>query len=613
MCGIFGYLSNNIPVDGNELCIAHNKMANRGPDDEGFVVFDNSKIVPCRGDRTIDEYKSYIDIKKLDRIYAVFSHTRLSIIDLTSAAHQPFVSEDERYVMTYNGEVYNYLQLRNELVRCGETFRTNSDTEVVLKSYIRWGKSAFNKFNGMWALAIYDRKENKTVICRDRFGIKPLFYFWDNDSLIFASDINSILQLKRDIKYNINSINKYINNCYIYSDNETFFDKIHEVPPASYIEFCNKEIKSERYWELTPVIVKRTEDEAIEYMRYLFDDAVKLRMRSDVEVGSLLSGGLDSNAIVGTLGKLGYLNNNYKTFSAVYDDERFSEEKYIRKTQKKWDIKSYYLKMNSEVILEDLDKVLMMSGTPIRAVPMIMQYEIYKYIKNNTDVKVVLNGQGADELFGGYTDNYYTLFYSLIRKGHYLTFIKNAHMFMENRNKTLRNVLSQTYHQKNNNLKGIARDNIFNEITYKQITETPLREYLMYDDRASMAFGIEARAPFMDYRIVEFAFSLEEQYKINEENNKYILRKSFSDVIDRDILDRKDKMGFTSPQEIWQKNEWNKHFNSIFEEIDKNGILDFNKQEIVNRYGMYMDDKFNNWPYIWRIFCLKRWIDIYSV
>lgn len=612
MCGILGFFSKKKAITGRQYYMAHKQMENRGPDDEGFLVFEDT-IKHYRGGRTINKFGTYPHIQVNNSIFSIISHVRLSIIDLSYAGHQPFVSADERYAMVYNGEVYNYLQIRKELEKLGEKFNTDTDTEVVLKAYIKWGKNAFNKFNGMWAIAIWDRKNSELILCRDRFGIKPLFYYNDFDRFIFASDINSILEFLDSYNADLNTVSGYLSECNICSDDRTFFEGIKEVLPGNYVVYKDNRAVKCKYWNYNPGYVKMNETEALEQFSQIFIDAVKIRMRSDVEVGSLLSGGLDSNTIVGTIGRLGLLNNNYKTFSAIYKEKKYSEDNYIDKTVEKWKIQSNYIQITPEQILVTLPKAIKAAASPTRAIPMIIQYEIYHYIKNNSDIKVVLNGQGADELFGGYTDNYYTLFYSMLRSMKLCKLLKNARLFNVSRNRGIKEIINQTLKQcKSLQCKSPANE-VFNRITFQQVTNTPLREYLMYDDRASMAWGIEARAPFMDYRLVEFAFVLDEQYKINSVNNKYIIRKYANGIVDKDILDRKDKMGFTSPQERWQKEVWKSKFDDTFERINTNGVFDFDKHAFYEDYINYSGGGKIDWAYIWRIVCLREWMDVYSL
>lgn len=605
MCGIAGYMSKNKAINGAEYYWAHNTMAHRGPDDEGFLTLDK-KLKVYAGRRSVGQYRRLPDICAVEKINAVISHVRLSILDLSDAGHQPFVDYDEQVAVVFNGEIYNYKELREELKKKGYIFKSNCDTEVVLNSYLCWGKSCFNKFNGMWAIAIVDKINRKLILSRDRFGIKPLFYYEQDGQLIFSSEIKVIKALKNSLHINTKSVERYLKYNYICDGMATIFSEIKEVEPASWLEYddsgrCNKE----RYWMYRPKSVHKSENEVLEEFSTLFESSVKLRMRSDVCVGSLLSGGLDSNTIVGALGKNGLLDSTYRAFSSVYDEIKYSEKEYIELTQKKWNINVEYLNMTAEDIAKDIDSVLYYSEMPLRSASVVLQYKLYEEIRNNSNTRVVLNGQGADELFGGYTNNYYTRFTELLCNLKLKQLKKEWKQFRYSRNANGRDLLYALIGHKNS-VRFLDKD-LFNKFTFNQITSTPLREYLMYDDRQSMAFGIEARAPFLDYRLVEFAFSLESSYKVNEIYNKDIVRRYAKNIVADDIINRKDKMGFTSPQEEWQRSQWRTLFDEEFKHIKMNGLLDLNTDKFYSDYVSYKDGKNDDWAYIWRVYCLSRW------
>lgn len=614
MCGIAGFFSNKKSLEGIEYYQAHKRMSNRGPDDEGFCIFDRGNAIQTYGDRTINSLKNILlDIRKCTRITGIISHVRLSIIDLSPGGHQPYTDQDKRLAMVFNGEIYNYQELRKELEEKGWLFKTSSDTEVLFYAYQEWGNDCFNRLNGMWAVAFYDYINDKLVLSRDRFGVKPLFYSFEKGETIFASELKVIMALKKQNKINQECVKKYLEKSILCNNEKTLIEDIFEVQPGCVLTICNnKSIRIEKYWTYNPVAKKYTVEEAREQFEYLFRDSIRLRMRSDVEVGSLLSGGLDSNVIAGTLHDEGLISHGYKTFSSVYEDKRFSEEYYIKKTIDKLDICSDLLYITPEMVMGCIDEALSNLEMPTRAVPMMLQYLLYQRISQVSNVKVVLNGQGADELFGGYNVDYITRFLQLWYERRVSSLASEVLEYQNNRHVGLIQILF--------GMKGQAsighrnKKNAFNEISFHQVTETPLREYLMYDDRAAMSFGIENRAPFLDYRIVEFAFSLPSDLKININQNKAVVRDYArkNKIVDEDILNRKDKMGFVSPQEIWQKNEWKEEFDSTFELIRSFGIAGMEGNNYYRLYQQYTRGQYEDWAKIWRIYCLFRWINTIS-
>lgn len=610
MCGISGYISYGKPIAGIDFYNAHCRMSHRGPDDEGFIVYTNRQFLKAYGDNSINEIKyEGVDLRTIEHAMMIIGHVRLSVIDLTAGGHQPFMDEDAELVMSYNGEIYNYQELRGELERKGYKFRSNCDTEVLFYAYQEWGTECFQRLNGMWAVSIYDNKTGELTLSRDRCGVKPLYYKNTGESLAFASEIKVICSLQRGNRINLASVDRYLRYSTVCDGEETFINGIHEVQPGHCVTFCNGKLTRDyNYWKYEPCSVQISDKEAVEKFDFLFRDSIKLRMRSDVEVGSLLSGGLDSNVIVGTLHDENIISPMYKTFSSVYTDERYSERKYIQKTVSKLGIQSDFVYMTADKVMWCLDDALMNSEVPTRAVPMVLQYLLYQRIRETSNIKVVLNGQGADELFGGYNADYMTRFLQLLYKGKIGKLFSEIKEYKNIRKAGLLQVIFGILGQSRIEHRG--GENVFNDITFRQITHTPLREYLLYDDRAAMAFGIENRAPFLDYRLVEFAFSLDSELKINQFENKAIVRQYAKGKVVDDILRRKDKMGFTSPQESWQREEWKDIFDETFSLIRREGLIGLDGNKYGAFYERYKKKEKIDWALIWRIFCLYRWWNI---
>ncbi|MBN2570497.1 MAG: asparagine synthase (glutamine-hydrolyzing) [Ignavibacteriales bacterium] len=610
MCGINGFISFKNQIDVSNYYQSHLTSRHRGPDDEGFYVVTNESSDFYKGDDTIEYFNNLPHITNIQLAKVVLGQRRLSIIDLTNSGHQPVHSEDNNYVMVYNGEVFNYIELRKELEKFGYNFISSSDSEVVLKAYIQWGKDCFNKFNGMWALAIYDKLNNRLVFSRDRFGIKPLYYTIKDGILYFASEIKFIKSfVKKKFTININSVKQYINNSLLNFSEDTFWNDIIELEPAHFMVFQNGKKRIFKYWNCETSSEIKNGKFALDKFNELFEDSIKLRMRSDVEVGSLLSGGLDSTTIVCTLNKLGFIKeNSFKSFSAVFDEEQFSEKKYIDDTIKQLNLKSYFVYPKAEELQSYLENLLIHIEEPFRSLSVLSQYRLYETIKKKTDIKVVLNGEGADEMFAGYNIHYYYLFIYLIAHLKFRRFSNELNLFKKNRNTNNKVVLKYLLFL----IKKFKFDLFnFNKMLFSEFKLNALREYLRYDDRNSMAFGIETRVPFLDYRIVEFAMSLNDKMKINNFENKKILRDYARNLIPMSVYERKDKTGFISPQELWQRNELKILFDNVFDDISKNGLVGIeNPRNIFVLYKDYQQQKNNYWNRVWRIFCYYHWFKL---
>lgn len=611
MCGITGIYSSNGAISTSNYYDAHLTIRHRGPDDEGFIASGGDrKIAAYKGDDTITYFQKLAHINSVDSAKYILGHRRLSIIDLSHHGHQPFISEDNRYSLAFNGEIFNYLELKKELTKLGQNFKTNTDTEVVLKAFQLWGIDCFNKFNGMWALAITDNTENKLYLCRDRFGIKPLYYNIAGNNITFASEQKFIKHLKRgQLTHNEKSIKKYLYNCTVNDNSNTFFNEISTVNPGSYLIFDNNGWNTHKYWRIESKILITNPEDALDLFSELFNDSIKLRMRSDVEVGTLLSGGLDSTTIVCKLHNEGLISgSNFNSFSAIFEEERFSEKKYIDATLAQTKISGHFVTPSADDVEEYLGRLLHHIEDPFRSLSVLSQFKIYEAIKHNSQIKVLLNGQGADELFGGYSHHYYYLFASLLKSLRFRKLSREITLLRQNRNISNLKILRQTILPI---IQSLTNNPSFLKMNQREIEHSPLREYLKYDDRTSMAFGLEARVPFLDYRIVEFAQKLDPKFKIDHFENKKIVRGYAKDIIPKIVTERKDKMGFVSPQEVWQKTELKNTIDLVMNKIKANGFYSsVNVNSLMKTYKNYQEGTNNNWPYIWRNYCLYKWSEL---
>jgi len=619
MCGITGFFSYKNKINTKEYYKAHEKIAHRGPDDEGFVYKNkHNSIEHLIGNDSIDELSDRKFIYNQQPSSMILGHRRLSIIDLSSDGHQPSVFEN--LYLVYNGEIYNYIELREELKELGYSFETNSDTEVFLKAYHCWGVESFNKFNGMWASAIYDKEKDTILLTRDRFGIKPLYYSMVNDNLIFGSEIKFVSSFFSEKYINKNLVYAYLRHCNLEHTNETFIQGICSLEEGSYLLYSN-EVSITKYYEIS------NKDDI--NINHTLDNALSLRMRSDVEVGALLSGGIDSSTLVCKLHK-DFKIEQFQTFTADFKEKRFSEKKYVQDTLLQTNFEGHFINIKPEDIKKNMVKMMYIHETPVRSMSVFLQYKIFEYIKKKTNVKVTLSGQGADEIFSGYTNDYYYYLISLFLDKKFIMFLKEFNIIRNklqvNSLKLIQKLIQIYLHDSfaKKDKYGIFIGNIkefkyvkkyknyFKDRLYKSLSFSALKEYLRDEDRNSMCFSIESRLPYLDYNLVEEAFSLNSTQYIQNGETKYELKKIANNLIPTSIMNRKDKMGFISPQEVWQKQELKEEFDKVFEVIKNEGLFEFlDSNKIYDLYEKYQNGLFHDWTLIWRFYCLyyykKTW------
>ena len=627
MCGITGFLSKNV-INLNSFYNAHSLLNHRGPDGEGFCIEVDKKIIPFHGKKT----PAFITSKTKNIISAqptkiVLGHHRLKIIDLSDHSHQPFICSDSKVSLVFNGEIYNYKEIRSILQENGHLFVTEGDTEVVLKAYLEWGTQCFEKLNGMWALAIHDTRSNITILSRDHFGIKPIFYFNDGQDFLFASEVKFIRSIKEKLNLNYDKAIDYLNYSRIHTDTETLYQEIRTLSPASYMVIdSDLKCKEHIFWTPKQETTDFNLEDTIEKLSYLFNSSIDLRLRSDVPVGALLSGGLDSTSIVGNI--LSRSNNSeFHSFSAIFDEKEFSEISYIEKTLQKYPaINCHFIKPQPETLSQDLDTLLKIQEFPIRSLAVYSQYKIYQYIKQNTSIIVLLNGQGSDEIFGGYSQHYYYHFLDLMLEGKISQLKKEAKCFIKNRNQSfstftknilytmgeildvtsIKNQIGSNKLRTQYKMSPLCQSKtMLGSILKTNLSRFSLPEYLLYEDKNSMAFSLESRLPFLDYRLVNYAFSIPDALKINEHGNKFILREAVKEYIPVEVLNRKDKMGFISPQELWQKKEMLNDLKATI--LDGSPLMNLSVIDLERSFNKYLTGKDNDWSFWWRVYCFKCW------
>ncbi len=620
MCGVAGiYNFRNKPVDQQDLQRMTRVMAHRGPDDEGFY-FDQNVGLGFR---------------------------RLSILDLSQSGHQPMSSADRTMWIVFNGEIYNYIELREELKASGYSFRSQTDTEVILAAYMAWGTECLNRFNGMWSFALWDAVKKELFCARDRFGVKPFYYYKNQDTFIFGSEIKSLLihPFVKRVPNDRIIYNFLISHMRDWNE-ETFFENIYQLEPGHFLRIRESGFEIKPYYRLDSgktLESRHPEDEVIRRFYELFEDSVRLRLRSDVPVGSCLSGGLDSSAIVCVLNRLlrsnqvsgEQIGERQKTFSARSELKSVDESVYMDAVLQQSQAERNVVLPTDAELSQALDHFITHLEEPFPSTSIFAQYCVMR-LANQRGIKVLLDGQGADEILGGYDHAYYPYFAGLLRRGRWAKFIKEtrrldkrlsagayltillnaipsslgnkAHKFLLLK---LSNGISKPFIRSMGSAEGIARtiedtlkDRLNGDVRFI------LRSLLMYEDKNSMAFSIEARVPFLDYRVVEFVFSLPDQYKIRDGIRKYALRKSMRGIVPDLILDRKDKIGFATAEKLWlSEGPLRNRMKEVFKSKSFQDRKYFNAKLILDEFEKYPSRSCKK-QYInfWGCFNLELWL-----
>jgi len=592
MCGIAGKISfKDGEVEENTLKEMTDMISHRGPDGEGFWL---------NKDRNVG-----------------FGHRRLAIIDLSKNGAQPM--SVEHVSITYNGELYNYIELRSQLIAKGYTFKTDTDTEVIIQAYIEYGYDCVQFFDGMFAFAIWDDNKKEFFGARDRFGEKPFYFYHDQNQFLFASEMKSIFKagvLKRPSE---NMIYKYLTFDIVENPNnklDTFYKNIYQIPPAHSVKInMSGQMDLKQYWDINYTkSIKITEEEAVYKFQNLFKSSISKRLRADVSVGSSFSGGLDSSSVVGTILKLND-SLNLNTFTARFNDKNYDEGRFIDHMEKSFTFSSNYCWPKEHLIIEELDKIFFHQEEPFGSTSIIAQWEVMKLAREK-GVTVLLDGQGADETLAGYY-KYFTPFLAELYKKNRSSFehekkaieknlgLENLlpnYFFLEmHLPKFKKNIgnytrffrlnkltpdLSKSYRNLGLNESSPFNNlNTLNEFLYFDTFKYGLGKLLRFSDRNSMAHSREVRLPYLSHELVEFVFSLPSEFKMNKGWSKYILRKSMESSLPSEIVWRKDKKGFQAPKSWMKSNEVNLLVQESINNLKREKIID---KPILNNYWKYI-------------------------
>lgn len=576
MCGIAGifnlYLNKQIKVE--DLKRMTDTISHRGPDDEGAWKNDSNNIG--------------------------LGHRRLSILDLTKKSSQP-MHFGSRYSIVFNGEIYNYLEIKESLIKKGVRFATTSDTEVLLHSYILNKEKCLNELDGMFSFAVWDNVEKTIFLARDRFGEKPLYYAVENGQFIFSSEMKAIWTYRGFKGLREDKMTKYVKSHQITDQNDiysTFYENISEFPNGHFLFLKHGDnIKFEKYWELninTFNTFNGDLSEALSQFQKLLITSVNRRMRSDVTIGSSLSGGLDSSTIVELINQQ-LRGNKQKTFSAKFPGFHRDESIFIDILCSKYDnIKSFSVTPDVEELKNNFCELVHYHEEPFGSSSIYAQWCVMKLAKNNK-IKVMLDGQGADEFLAGYLPYYKAYLNQLFWRdekiySHELTSYNELRNFGINHYKD-----SETLRMKLGRLRAKFIDNKspinqfhLKEILKTDLTSTGLRSLLRFADRNAMAHSIETRLPFLSHELIEFVFTLPDSFLLNSGWTKFILRKSMEDFLPTKIVWRKEKVGFETPQERWLRSEWVEEIIFPLSKKLKIENLEFSSYTADNRWSLLM-------------------------
>lgn len=591
MCGIAGIISlNPEEIHHHRLEQMGQSLVHRGPDGHGYWI--NSSGT------------------------AGFAHRRLAIIDLSDSANQPM--HFKQFSIVYNGEIYNYPELRNELISKGYVFKTQSDTEVILAAYHCYRENCLELFDGMFAFAIWDDEKKELFAARDRFGEKPFFYHYNKkeNCLFFASEIKALSAVGVAGEEDNQVLLYYLNTGFsrpAHHRGRTFFKSVLSLPPAHYLRYALHENKPEKkkYWELSKKTQPISEAVAMEEFKNLLRTAIQRRLRSDVPTATNLSGGLDSSSIAAVIKQLIPDGELYKSFSVVFPGFEKDESAYINEVTQRLSLENHSITATAESLADNLRDVCYYQEEPFNSSSVFIQFLLGGLAKSH-GIKVLLDGQGADETLGGYSNYIHWYLQELLAHAKWGTFRKEKAFLAENKvpvewgfknyvaafaaGSTAKALLAKQKALFKNNIElneEFVAANYSEDLFYKPVvkglndvllyntTQAGLEELLRFADRNSMAHGVELRLPFLYHKLVEFVFSLPSHYKIRNGYTKWILRETMKEELPASVAWRKDKIGFEPPQLQWMKETPLQQL--IYQSRQKLAAAGIIKKQVVNQ------------------------------
>ena len=620
MCGIVGIIDKQSRSLETDIIKMRDAMPYRGPDGIGETCLRSDGIA--------------------------LGHRRLTILDLTDAGSQPMTNESGTMVIVHNGEVYNFIELKKELEGFGYRFKSRTDTEVILSAYDKWGVDCLKRFNGMFAFAIWDKKKQEMFIARDRLGIKPLYYFYDHDKLLFASEVKSILKvLKPRLEINHNLIDLYMSFGYVPGEH-TLVKGIKRLLPGHFILWNEKKLINEKYWDVS---LENSHDHGLPYyvkeLKNLLNSSIDLRLRSDVPLGIFLSGGIDSSAVVALLAPR--VNKQLKTFSVAYDfGADYNETNYARIVARQFNTDHHELIVSPSQFRDFIPQYVYHMDEPVTESAAISLYYIAKMASDY--VRVVLSGEGSDELFAGYDFYYYNI---IIEKWRRILANKNISdlsellcgLLPDNR---IRKYLRMSLIPLEKRYKGIStyeeevkkrlytsdfkrfiagkyeegphdflsslfqhtkNNDVLSRMLYFDMKTWLVDDLLIKADRMSMAASLELRVPFLDHRLVEFAAQIPSHCKISGKSTKVIVKEMLKGILPDTIIYRK-KMGFPTPLKHMFQGELQDYAYGLLIASSANIRTYFRSAEIKRLLDEHASGRKDNHRIIWQLVVLETWL-----
>jgi asparagine synthase (glutamine-hydrolysing) len=626
MCGIAGIISKNQFSD-QLLRNMTDSLIHRGPDDSGYEIIKSENFFTGLGQR------------------------RLSIIDLSAQGHQPMTNEDYSVWITFNGEIYNYLDLRDDLIKKGHIFRSKTDTEVIIHGYEEYGTAFFNKMNGMFAFALWDKYTETLILCRDRYGKKPLYYAQLENSIIFSSELKALC-IHPDFNKNVSlrSVSLFFQYEYVPAPN-TIYEKANKLPAGHYLEFSPKGISINKWWDVNlhenSLWLDCSEQEVIRVLNEKLTKAVERRLVSDVPLGVFLSGGIDSSIITALMADL-VEASKIKTFSIGFNEESFDESDYASVVAKRFGTDHHTKILQANDMISILPEITSLLDEPYADASIIPTYLLSKFTREH--VTVALGGDGGDELFAGYDPfladfwaNIYTKLPAFINDSLVQPLVNK--MPVSDNNMSLdfkaKRFLKYVYHdpvyrnqlwlgafnkeEQNSLFLNEINKNIgsFNPLSVLKIPEYDnsqlalahhYQKYYLTDDilfkidRAGMMVSLEARTPFLDVEVAEFANSLPTSFKLRNLSRKYILKKAFKNKLPHNILYRKKK-GFGIPLTKWIKEDLKTEIAHYLSPdfLNKQGLFNSNYLQMI--FNAHLSGKADNRKQIWSLFMFQKWYE----
>jgi asparagine synthase (glutamine-hydrolysing) len=559
MCGIAGIIGNRAQPDNLQKMLT--SQAHRGPDYSGIVQ---------------------------DSDVAVLGHNRLSIIDLTGNANQPFIDKSENFILVFNGEIYNYLELKLVL-KPHYDFVTNSDTEVLLAAYIVWGKECLYRLNGMFSFAIWDKKNKRLFAARDRFGVKPFYYIQAKHSFYFASEIKAIQTLGVGLDFNEHVWSAYFNEGSYGMPNETFYKEVLQLPGGSYLTFDSNKLSVIKWYdfenEVRSISVAENEEEIKHRYIQLLKDSISLRFRADVPVGFNISGGLDSSALLCFVNQIN--KDNVKAFTFYTGDDRYDELPWVEQMIALTNNPLHKVKISPEEIPDLAKKIAHIQDEPFGGIPTLAYAKLFKEARAEK-VKVLLDGQGMDEQWAGY--DYYRNNNDQVIQGVSKSPFRPGCLATD-----FRNITTEFNYPK-------PFDSRVKNLQYRDLFYTKIPRALRFNDRVSMAFSTELREPFLDHRLVAYAFAQKETFKIKGEQSKYLLRQIVSDYLS-DSITFTPKRPLQTPQREWLGDDLRGFVSKSIEKLLDSKYHNWFEKDVLNKeWNTYIagdrDASFHIWQWV---------------